>query len=108
MPDDIADAVFVELFSDNCNSKFIDSNFKLASGADKSALLASPGIDLNSLKIGSDGFLVLCTTAAFHVFRGDKCDHYVDALDRDIGNKATAIVRFDGGDTNEIHDIYGE
>ena len=107
MPDDIADAVFVELFSDNCNSKFLDSSFKLASGADKSALLASPGIDLNSLKIGSDGFLVLCNDAAKEQF-GEKCDHIVDALDRDIANKATAIVRFDGGDTNEIHDIYGE
>ena len=107
VPDDIVDAVFVELFSDNCNTEFIDSNFKLVSGTDKSALLAAPGIDLNALKIGSDGFLVLCTDAAKEQF-GEKCDHIVDALDRDIKNKATAIVRFDVGDTNEIHDIYGE
>ena len=107
VPDDIVDAVFVELFSDNCNDTVIDSNFKLVSGTDKSALLAAPGIDLNPLKIGSDGFLVLCTDAAKEQF-GEKCDHIVDALDRDIKNKATAIVRFDVGDTNEIHDIYGE
>ena len=60
--------------------------------------------------VGEDGFLVLCTeSASTKNGIGSKCDYNFIALDIDIRNKATIIIRPDHeNDSERIHDIYGE
>ena len=69
-------------------------------------MMSSSGVNLRNMKVGEDGFLVLCTeSASTKNGIGSKCDYNFIALDIDIRNKATIIIR---PDPERIHDIYGE
>ena len=104
-PVDNTDARYVELFSDNCASETIGYNFKLVVIVAGSDIIPEEGIDLEGLKIGRDGFLVLCSTPEANDAYDNKCDYIVGrgtAVDND-GTKSIAIVY-----GPIIYDIYGE
>lgn len=84
-------------------------NFKLVT-VPNSSMMSSSGVNLRNMKVGEDGFLVLCTeSASTKNGIGSKCDYNFIALDIDIRNKATIIIRPDHEhDSERIHDIYGE
>jgi len=109
-PVDNTDARYVELFSDNCPGKTIGDNFKLVVIVAGSDIIPEEGIDLEGMMIGTDGFLVLCSTAKANVAYGGKCDLIVGkdtAVDND-GYNSIAIVLIGESDGPIIYDIYGE
>ena len=104
------DARYVELFSDNCPGKPIGDNFKLVVIVAGSDIIPEEGIDLKDLKIGRDGFLVLCSTPEANVTYVGNCDYIVGkdtAVDND-GYNSIAIVLIGESDGPIIYDIYGE
>lgn len=108
-PADAPDAIFVELYSENCRGKKVGDYVRLVSGIDRhdrNLQDSSIEINLNDQVVGDDGFLVLCTESAYREYGDGSCDFKIDSLDRNIGTKDTAIVKRSKPDI--ITDIYGE
>jgi len=102
-PVDNIDARYVEIFSDNCAGETIVDDFKLV--VVEAGVSSEEGIDLEGMTIGTDGFLVICSTEEANDVYACQCDFIAGEdtpVDND-GDKSIAIVLY-----GEIHDIYGE
>jgi len=107
---DNTDAGYVKLYSDNCPGKTIGENFKLVVVVAGSDIIPEEGINLEGMTIGTDGFLVLCSTAEATVAYGGKCDLIVGKTTpvANDGDKSIAIVLIGESVGPIIYDIYGE